>query len=49
MAALSVALTPSQQIEDMPIRREDSSLATTFLYKGHEEGGVLGSRLTPMG
>lgn len=47
MAVLSVALTPSQQMEDMPVRRQDSSLATTFLYKGHEEGGLLDSRLTP--
>ncbi|MGC2184508.1 MAG: O-antigen ligase family protein [Terriglobales bacterium] len=47
MAALSVAFTPSQSIEDMPVQRQDSSLAMTFLYKGHEEGGLLESRLTP--
>ena len=47
MAALSVALTPSQSIEDMPVQRQDTSLAMTFLYKGHEEGGLLESRLTP--
>ena len=31
----------------MPIQREDSSLAAMILYKGHEESGVLGSRLSP--
>ena len=31
----------------MPLRREGSSLAAIFLYKGHERGGLMGSRLTP--
>ena len=47
VAALSVALLPSEQMEDMPTRREESSLAETLLYKGHQDEGVLGSRLTP--
>ena len=47
MAILAVGLTPSEQAEDMPLRREGSSLATTFLYKGHEEGGLMQSRLSP--
>jgi len=47
MAALSVALIPSEPIADMPVQRQDSSLALTLLYKGHEEGGLLESRLTP--
>ncbi|MGH9504277.1 MAG: O-antigen ligase family protein [Terriglobales bacterium] len=47
VAALAIALTPSSQTEDMPMQRENSSLAATFLYKGHEEGGVLGSRVSP--
>lgn len=47
MAALSVALVPSEQADDMPAYREDSSVADTLLYKGHQDEGVLGSRLTP--
>ena len=47
MAMLAVGLTPSEQAEDMPIRREGSSLAMTFLYKGHEEDGLMQSRLSP--
>jgi O-antigen ligase len=47
MAALSVALVPSEQKEDMPAYHEDSSMADTLLYKGHQDEGVLGSRLTP--
>jgi O-antigen ligase len=46
-ATLSVALLPSEQVIDMPTRREDSSLTDTLLYKGHENEGMLGSRLTP--
>jgi O-antigen ligase len=46
LATLAITLTPSEQSEDMPTRHE-SSLVANFLYKGHEEGGVLGSRLTP--
>jgi O-antigen ligase len=44
---LSLVLLPSEQIQDMPTRREETSLADTLLYKGHENEGVLGSRLTP--
>ncbi len=47
IAVVSVALTPSEQSEDMPLRREGSSLAAAFLYKGHESEGLMGSRLTP--
>ena len=47
MAILAIGLTPSTQTEDMPLRREGSSLAAIFLYKGHEEGGLMQSRLTP--
>jgi O-antigen ligase len=47
MAMLAVGLTPSEQAEDMPLRREGSSPAMTFLYKGHEEGGLMQSRLSP--
>jgi O-antigen ligase len=46
-AALVTALIPSDQTIDMPTRREESSLGATFLYKGHEDEGMLGSRLTP--
>jgi len=45
-AALSIALLPSEQIADMPTRR-GSSMLDSLLYKGHEDAGVLGSRLTP--
>ena len=47
MAILAIGLTPSEQTEDMPLRREGSSLTAIFLYKGHEEGGLMQSRLTP--
>lgn len=47
MATLALALAPSQQIMDMPLRHEGSSLIGSFLYKGREEQGVMGSRLTP--
>ena len=47
VAALAIALTPSESIEDMPTRRGDSSLAGAILYKGHTDDGMLGSRLSP--
>ena len=47
IAVVFVGLTPSEQIEDMPLRHEGSSLAAVFLYKGHESQGLMGSRLTP--
>jgi O-antigen ligase len=47
VATLAIALTPSQRLEDMPGRREDSSLLGNFIYKGHDDVGVLESRLTP--
>ena len=47
IAVVSVALIPSQESEDMPLRRDGSSLAAVFLYKGHESEGLMGSRLTP--
>jgi len=43
VAGLVVILTPSEQLEDMPTRH-DSSVSSFFLYKGHEELTVLGSR-----
>lgn len=43
-ATLALALIPSEQIENMPTRWDESSLAETLLYKGHEDKGVLGSR-----
>jgi O-antigen ligase len=46
-AILALALVPSEQIADMPTRRDESSLADTLLYKGHQEEGMLGSRLSP--
>jgi O-antigen ligase len=46
-ATLSLALLPSEQVRDIPTRREDSSLTEALLYKGHQDEGVLGSRLTP--
>ncbi len=47
VAAVVIAATPSESKEDMPIRRENSSLLSTLLYKGHDDSGVLGSRRTP--
>jgi O-antigen ligase len=47
VAALAIAATPAQRMQDMPTRREDASLLDTILYKGHEEGGVLLSRVSP--
>jgi O-antigen ligase len=31
-------------MEDMPTRHNDSSVSSFFLYKGHEDVGVMGSR-----
>ncbi len=45
-AALFLALLPHEEIIDMPTRRGESSLES-LLYKGHEDEGLLGSRLTP--
>ena len=47
MATLFLVLIPSAQRTDMPARGEETSLADTLLYKGHENEGVLGSRITP--
>jgi O-antigen ligase len=47
MATLFLVLIPSAQRTDMPTRGEETSLADTLLYKGHENEGVLGSRITP--
>jgi len=47
VAVLVITVTPSESAEDMPGRRENSSLLSTLLYKGHDEGGVLGSRRSP--
>jgi O-antigen ligase len=45
VAALAISLTPSEGL-DMPTRRE-SSLLGSFLYKGRQDEGLLGSRLSP--
>jgi O-antigen ligase len=47
VASLFLVLIPAEQMADMPARREETSLADTLLYKGHENEGVLGSRITP--
>ncbi len=47
VATLFLVLIPAEQMADMPTRREETSLADTLLYKGHENEGVLGSRITP--
>ena len=47
VAVLVITVTPNESAEDMPGRRENSSLLSTLLYKGHDEGGVLGSRRSP--
>jgi O-antigen ligase len=47
VATLALTLTPSERLEDMPGRSEGSSVLGNFLYKGHNDGGVLESRLTP--
>jgi len=47
LAVLAVLLVPSGQLEDMPTRRQGSSIASVFLYKGKDEAGVLGSRKSP--
>ena len=44
LAVLAVLLVPSEPLIDMPTRREGSSIAAVFLYKGKDEDGVLGSR-----
>jgi O-antigen ligase len=44
VALLAVVLTPSEQAVDMPIRHDESSISSFFLYKGHEDVGVMGSR-----
>lgn len=44
LAALAVLLVPSGQVEDMPSRRDDSSMAAVFLHKGKDEDSVLQSR-----
>jgi O-antigen ligase len=44
VAVLAVTLTPSDLMEDMPTRHSDSSVSSFFLYKGHEDVGVMGSR-----
>jgi O-antigen ligase len=46
LAALSLALLPAEEVEGLPERREASGL-DNLLYKGHEDQGMLGSRLTP--
>lgn len=43
VALIAVVLTPSETMEDMPMRH-DSSVSSFFLYKGHEDVGVMGSR-----
>lgn len=47
VAVLVITATPSDSGMDMPGRRENSSLLSTLLYKGHDESGVLGSRRSP--
>ena len=47
MASLFLVLIPAEQMVDMPTRRVETSLADMLLYKGHENEGVLGSRITP--
>ena len=44
VAVLVVAATPTEWAEDMPGRKEHSSLLSTMIYKGHDDVGVLGSR-----
>ena len=44
VAVLAVILTPSEQAEDMPVHHAESSVSSFFLYKGHAEVGVMGSR-----
>lgn len=44
LAVLAVLLLPSQQVEDMPSRREGSSITAVFLHKGKDEDTVLQSR-----
>ena len=47
VAMFVTAATPAESGDDMPGRRENTSLLSTLLYKGHDEGGVLGSRRSP--
>jgi O-antigen ligase len=47
VATLFLVLIPSEQMADMPNRQKQASLADILLYKGHENAGVLGSRITP--
>jgi len=44
LAVLAVLLVPSEPVEDMPTRRDGSSIAAVFLYKGKDEDSVLQSR-----
>jgi O-antigen ligase len=47
VATLAITLTPHERLEDMPGRSEGASVLGNFLYKGHDDVGVLESRLTP--
>jgi O-antigen ligase len=47
VASLVLVVIPIPQVTDLPTRREEASLADMLLYKGHENDGVLGSRITP--
>jgi O-antigen ligase len=44
VAGIVITATPTDSAEDMPGRRENSSLISTLFYKGHDDVGVLGSR-----
>ena len=47
VASIFLVLIPAEQMVDMPTRRDETSMLDTLLYKGHENDGMLGSRLTP--
>jgi O-antigen ligase len=44
IASLAILLTPADPDVDMPSASKDSSIISTFLYKGKEDRGLLGSR-----
>ena len=44
IASLAILMTPADPDVDMPSASRDSSIVSTFLYKGKEDRGLLGSR-----
>jgi len=47
-AAVAIAVTPSESDNiDIPVKPQDSSVQSFYLYKGKTEAGILGSRRSP--